>query len=68
MAARTGTGALLESSRQVSLSESLVSGAHAKDLLGRLFVNSAAVDERNLRWNLVEIDHPTIVQSHFKLA
>ena len=68
MAARTGTGALLESSRQVSLSEALVSGAHAKDLLCKLFVNSAAVDERNLRWNLVEIDHPTIVQSHLKLA
>ena len=58
----------LESLRQVSLSEALVSGAHAKDLLGRLFVNSAAVDERNLRWNLVEIDHSTIVQLHFKIA
>ena len=52
----------------MSLSEALVSGAHAKDLLGRLFVNSAAVDERNLRWNLVEIDHSTIVQLHFKIA
>ena len=52
----------------MSLSEALVSGAHAKDLLGRLFVNSAAVNERDLRWNLVEIDHPTIVQSRFKLA
>ena len=68
MAARTGTGALLESSRQVSLSEALVSGAHAKDLLGMLFVNSAAVDGRNLKWNLVEIDHSTIVQLHFKIA
>ena len=68
MAARTGTGALLESLRQVSLSEALVSGAHAKDLPDRLFVNSAAVDDRNLGWNLVEIYHPTIVHPHFKLA
>ena len=68
MAPRTVTGAQLESSPPVSLSEALASGAHAKDLLGRLFGNSAAEDERNLRWNLVEIDHPTIVQSHFKLA
>ena len=52
----------------MSLSEALVSGAHAKDLLGMLFVNSAAVYGRNLKWNLVEVDHSTMVQLHFKIA
>ena len=37
-----------ESLRQVSLSEALVSGAHAMDLLDRLLANSAALQRSRL--------------------